>query len=562
MFEQLYTHWQQQILPDYLSEELTSIASDEKAIEDRFYQYVSFGTGGMRGLLGAGTNRMNIYTIRRVAEGLARYVASNGDVAKVRGVVIAYDTRHFSYEFAVETARVLGVHGIKAYVYKEARPTPQLSFTVRELSAFAGVVITASHNPKQYNGFKVYGEDGAQLVTSGANAIIQHMDEIEDIFNIAVSEVAQLEETAILKWILTELDDKFMAQLLTLKNNDAIDYNMKLLYTPLHGAGLVPVVEGLKQFGFNEVHVVKEQAIQDGAFPTVSYPNPEEAAAFSMAIALGKEVGADLLLATDPDADRLGVAVRNGDNYELLTGNQLGALLLHYILQTKKENDTLPENGALLKTIVTSELGTAIATHFGVETINTLTGFKYIAEKIAEFESTKSHTYLFGYEESYGYLIETFARDKDAVQVALKVAEMAAYYATHKKTLLQALEELYVQFGYYQEALISKTFEGKDGQEQMKAILNGYRQNPPNDFAGIAVVRVEDYLTSVATIHDGTTEVIQLPKENVLKFILEDGSWVTVRPSGTEPKCKFYIGVKQDSLELAGQLITDIKMSF
>lgn len=562
MNEQLFTQWQQQILPDYLTEELTSIASDEKAIEDRFYQYVSFGTGGMRGLLGAGTNRMNIYTIRRVAEGLARYVASNGEATKARGVVIAYDTRHFSYEFAVETARVLGAHGIKAYVYKEARPTPQLSFTVRELNAFAGVVITASHNPKQYNGFKVYGEDGAQLVPSGANAIIQYMDEIDDIFSIAVSEVAQLEETGLLQWILTELDEKFMAQLLTLKNNEAIDYNMKLVYTPLHGAGLVPVVEGLKQFGFNEVHVVKEQAVQDWSFPTVSYPNPEEAAAFSMAIALGKKVGADLLLATDPDADRLGVAVRNGDNYELLTGNQLGALLLHYILQTKQANGTLPENGALLKTIVTSELGTAIAEHFGVETFNTLTGFKYIAEKIAEFEKTKSHTYLFGYEESYGYLIETFVRDKDAVQVALKVAEMAAYYATQQKTLLQALEELYKQFGYYQEALISKMFEGKDGQEQMKVILNDYRVNPPQAFASIAVARIEDYLTGVATLSDGMTESIQLPKENVLKFILEDGSWVTVRPSGTEPKCKFYIGVKQESLELAHQLIAYLKMSF
>lgn len=556
---ELFNTWKKQDIPHYLAEELSSIAQDEKAIEDRFYQYVSFGTGGVRGLIGAGTNRMNIYTIRRVAEGLARFVTSQGQEIKNRGVVIAYDTRHFSYEFAVETARVLGAHGIKTYVYKESRPTPQLSFTVRELNAFAGVVITASHNPKQYNGFKVYGEDGAQLVPAGANAIIQHMNEIEDIFNIAVAEVAQLEETGLLQWILTELDDKFMAQLLTLKNNDAIDYNMKLVYTPLHGAGLVPVVEGLKQFGFNEVHVVKEQAVQDGAFPTVTYPNPEEAAAFSMAIELGKEVGADLLLATDPDADRLGVAVRNGDNYELLTGNQLGALLLHYILQTKQANGTLPDNGAMLKTIVTSELGTAIATHFGVETINTLTGFKYIAEKIAEFEKTKSHTYLFGYEESYGYLIETFVRDKDAVQVALKVAEMAAYYATQQKTLLQALQELYETFGYYQEALISKTFEGKDGQEQMKAILNNYRVTPPQAFSSIPVARVEDYLTSIATMSDGTTEAIQLPKENVLKFILEDGSWVTVRPSGTEPKCKFYIGVKQDSLGLAQQLIADLK---
>ncbi|MGE7020667.1 phospho-sugar mutase [Solibacillus cecembensis] len=560
--KELFYQWQEVALPDYLAEELELIVLDEAAIEDRFYQYVSFGTGGMRGVLGAGTNRMNIFTIRRVAQGLAQYIAANGEEAKQRGVVIAYDTRHFSHEFAYETARVLGANGIKAYVYKEARPTPQLSFTVRELNAYAGVVITASHNPKQYNGFKVYGEDGAQLVPSGANAIIQHMNEIEDIFNIAVAETDQLEKMNLLQWILTDLDEKFMAQLLTLKNNDAIDYNMKLVYTPLHGAGLVPVVEGLQQFGFKEVHLVSEQAVQDGAFPTLAYPNPEEAAAFSMAIELGKQVGADLLLATDPDADRLGVAVRNGDNYELLTGNQLGALLLHYILKTKQENGTLPTNGAMLKTIVTSELGTAIAAHFDVETVNTLTGFKYIAEKIAEFEATGSHTYVFGYEESYGYLIETFARDKDAVQVALKVAEMAAYYATLGKTLLHALNDIYEQFGYYQEALISKTFEGKDGQEQMKDILNDYRMNPPKAFAGIVVARVEDYLTGMATMTDGTKESIQLPKENVLKFILEDGSWVTVRPSGTEPKCKFYVGVKQTSLESAQQLIDELKMAF
>ncbi|MEK4424097.1 phospho-sugar mutase [Solibacillus sp. FSL K6-1523] len=559
---ELFHQWQEAALPGYLAEELESIVGDMAAIEDRFYQYVSFGTGGMRGVLGAGTNRMNIFMIRRVAEGLARYVASNGEKAKQRGVVIAYDTRHFSYEFACETACVLGAKGIKSYVYKEARPTPQLSFTVRELHAYAGVVITASHNPKQYNGFKVYGEDGAQLVPSGANAIIQHMNEIEEIFSIDVAEIEQLEQTNLLQWILTDLDEKFMAQLLTLKNNDAIDYNMKLVYTPLHGAGLVPVVEGLQQFGFKEVHLVTEQAVQDGAFPTVAYPNPEEAAAFFMAIELGKQVGADLLLATDPDADRLGVAVRNGDHYKLLTGNQLGALLLHYILKTKQDNGTLPTNGAMLKTIVTSELGTAIAADFGVETVDTLTGFKYIAEKIAEFEATGSHTYVFGYEESYGYLIETFARDKDAVQVALKVAEMAAYYATQQKTLLQALEELYEQFGYYQEALISKMFEGKDGQEQMKAILNDYRTNPPQAFAGIAVVRVEDYLTGIATMNDSTTELIQLSKENVLKFILEDGSWVTVRPSGTEPKCKFYVGVKQASLRSAERLINELKMAF
>ncbi|MEK4128676.1 phospho-sugar mutase [Solibacillus sp. FSL W8-0474] len=556
---ELFEMWKKQNLPRNIIEELLLIEEDNKAIEDCFYQYVSFGTGGVRGILGAGTNRMNIYTIRRVAEGLARYISSNGEEAKKRGVAIAYDTRHFSYEFAVETARVLGIHGITSYVYKEARPTPQLSFTVRELNAFAGVVITASHNPKQYNGFKVYGEDGAQLVPTGANAIIEHMNQISDIFAIEVADVTQLEQQGLFHWVLEDLDEKFMNNLLTLKNNNDINYNMKLVYTPLHGAGLVPVVEGLKQFGFNEIHIVEEQAVQDGAFPTVSYPNPEEAAAFSMAIELGNQVGADLLLATDPDADRLGVAVRNGNSYELLTGNQLGALLLNYILQTKQQNGTLPADGAMLKTIVTSELGATIAAQYDVTTVNTLTGFKYIAEKVAEFEMTKAHTYLFGYEESYGYLIETFVRDKDAVQVALKVAEMAAYYSTKEKTLLEALEELHEQFGYYKEALVSKTFEGKDGQEQMKAILNNYRLNTPKEIAGVAVVRVEDYLTGVATLHDGTTEPILLPKENVLKFVLEDKSWIAIRPSGTEPKCKFYFGVVRETKEQANNILALLK---
>lgn len=557
--KELYNEWLNASLPEFLAEELQSVASDDAAIEDRFYQYVSFGTGGMRGVLGAGTNRINLYTIRRVSEGLARYIDSNGEEAKKRGVVIAYDTRHFSYDFAVETARVLGAHGITSYVYKESRPTPQLSFSVRQLHAFAGVVITASHNPKQYNGFKVYGEDGAQLVPTGANAIVEHMGNIENIFDIAVADAEELEQQGLLKWILEDLDEKFLENLLTLKENPTIDFETKLVYTPLHGSGLVPVTKGLEQFGFNNVYVVEEQAVQDGAFPTVSYPNPEEGAAFKLAIELGNKVGADLLLATDPDADRLGVAVRNSDRFELLTGNQLGALLLNYILQSKQTNGTLPSNGVMLKTIVTSELGAKVAAHYNVETVNTLTGFKYIAEKIAEYEETNEFEFLFGYEESYGYLIKSFARDKDAVQVALKVAEMAAYYETQGKTLLDALNDLYEQFGYYKEALFSKVFEGKDGQEQMKAILNNYRENVPTEIAGISVVRVEDYLTGAATLADGTKQDIQLPKENVLKFVLEDHSWITIRPSGTEPKCKFYFGVAANSKELAEQQIEYLK---
>ncbi|KOS66622.1 phosphoglucomutase [Lysinibacillus contaminans] len=560
--KELYHQWQDVELPSNLSEELEAIVGNGDAIEDRFYQYVSFGTGGMRGVLGAGTNRMNIFTIRRVSEGLARYISSNGEAAKQRGVVIAYDTRHFSYEFACETARVLGAHNIRSYVYKEARPTPQLSFTVRELNAYAGVVITASHNPKQYNGFKVYGEDGAQLTPEYANEIVQHMNAIEDIFAIEVEELVQLEQRGLLSWLSTDFDHAYLTKLLTLKENENIELDMKLVYTPLHGAGLVPVREGLQAFGFNNVHIVEQQAIQDGAFPTVSYPNPEEPAAFALAMALGQEVGADLLLATDPDADRLGVAVKSGEGYELLTGNQLGALLLHYLLSTKQVNGTLPDNGVLLKTIVTSELGTAIAKEFDVITVNTLTGFKYIAEKIAEYDRSGAYTYLFGYEESYGYLIETFVRDKDAVQVALKVAEMAAHYEKGGQSLLDALQDLYRQYGFYREALVSQVFEGKNGQEEMKAILDNLRQEAPESIAGIAVERFEDYLAGITTLADGTTEEIVLPKENVLKFVLADGTWIAIRPSGTEPKCKFYFGVVGDTVEAASEKLERLQVAF
>ncbi|KOP77794.1 phosphoglucomutase [Lysinibacillus sp. FJAT-14745] len=559
---ELYNQWIEMNLQNYLAEELASIAKDNSLIEDRFYQYVSFGTGGMRGVLGAGTNRMNVYTIRRVVEGLARYIESNGEAAKERGVVIAYDTRHFSYEFACETASVLGTHGIRSYVYKEARPTPQLSFTVRELHAYAGVVITASHNPKQYNGFKVYGEDGAQLTPQFANDIVEHMENIEDLFAIKVSELEQLEQNEILAWLGSDMDAAYLDHLLTLKDNDDIALDMKLVYTPLHGAGLVPVSDGLQAFGFQHIHIVNEQAVQDGNFPTVSYPNPEEPAAFALAMELGKKVGADLLLATDPDADRLGVAVKNGEGYELLTGNQLGALLLHYLLSTRKSKGTLPDNGVMLKTIVTSELGAMIAKQFGVTTENTLTGFKYIAEKIAEYEKTGAFSYLFGYEESYGYLIETFVRDKDAVQVALKVAEMAAFYAKNGQTLLDGLQNLYLQYGYYQEALVSQVFEGKNGQDEMKSILGKIRQNVPDSIAGLKVKRFEDYLTGSTILDNGTTESILLPKENVLKFVLEDTSWVAIRPSGTEPKCKFYFGVVGETMEEAKEKLKQLQAVF
>jgi phosphoglucomutase len=557
-FTELYQQWRNEELPDNLKEELNRIEGDPAAIEDRFYQHLSFGTAGMRGVLGAGTNRMNLFTIRRAAEGLACYIESKGEEAKKRGVVIAYDTRHFSKAFAVETARVLGAHGVSTYVYKEPRPTPQLSFTVRALNAFAGVVITASHNPKQYNGFKVYGEDGAQLVPSAAKEIVRHMKKIENLFGIEAADAEVLETQGLLHWILEEFDEAYLERLMTLKERSDLDFGLHIVYTPLHGTGYVPVTGGLQAFGFANVHVVEAQASPDGSFPTVAYPNPEEPAAFELAMELGQKTGADLLLATDPDADRLGVAVWNGEQYVLLTGNQLGALLLHYLLETKKEQGTLPENGAMVKTIVTSEMGAAIARKYGVDTINTLTGFKYIAEKIEEFEKTGAHTFVFGYEESYGYLIEPFARDKDAVQVAIKVAEMAAHYATKGKTLLDVLEDLYKEFGYYREALVSKVFEGKDGQVEMRALLYGLRSHLPKEIAGVPVVRVEDYLSGTALLKDGSTAALALPQENVLKFVLADESWVTIRPSGTEPKCKFYFGVVKESKEAAEKRLQEL----
>ena len=368
----------------------------------------------MRGKLGVGPNRMNIYTVRHAAAGLAQYVAEAGELAKEQGVVIAYDTRQISYEFALETAKVLGAYGVRSYVFSEARPTPQLSFAVRYLNAYAGVVITASHNPKEYNGFKVYGADGAQMVPNGVQAIIDNMAKIDNIFDIATTDF-----DAYSQFILEKLDTAYLQNLMQLKERD-VDGAMKMVYTSLHGAGLVPVQQGLEAFGFTAVHTVEAQAVQDGEFPTVNYSNPEEALAFEQAIALGKEVGADLLLATDPDADRLGVAVRNGSDYELLTGNQLGALVIAYLLQVKREKRKLADNAVILKTIVTSELGAKVAAAYDVEMVNVLTGFKYIAEKIEHYEQTGEKQFLFGYEESYGYLVKTFVRDKDAVQLALQ----------------------------------------------------------------------------------------------------------------------------------------------
>ncbi|MHA6259978.1 phospho-sugar mutase [Sporosarcina sp. CAU 1771] len=549
----LYQAWtnEHSLSPD-LQQELATIADDKVQIENRFFQPLSFGTGGMRGIIGAGTNRINIYTIRLVAEGLALLIQSAGKQAMQRGVVIAYDTRHLSKAFALETAKTIGKYNIRVLLFKESRPTPQLSFAIRHLNAFAGVVITASHNPAQYNGFKAYGEDGGQLPPTAADQVVRHMKSIQNIFSVNVQTEEYLLKSGLLLYVLEELDFAYQECLLTLKNdaNTIEEYrdNIAIVYTPLHGSGLIPVTEGLKCFGFTNVTVVPEQANPDPEFPTVLYPNPEDRAAFEFAIQLARTKNAELLLATDPDADRLGVAVKksNGE-YELLTGNQLGALLIHYILHQKEQNDTLPLNGIVMKTIVTSELGRAVATKFGIATLDTLTGFKFISEKIEEFEMSKEYTFLFGYEESYGYLIGSFSRDKDAVQAALMTAEMAAYYKSFGKSLYDALIDLFNEFGYFLEELRSITLEGKEGQGKIVRIMESFRNNPPHFIGGIPVAAIEDYQTGLCHKSDGSIEKLDLPQADVLKFFLEDESWVCIRPSGTEPKCKFYFGVRKET---------------
>ncbi|PXW85963.1 phosphoglucomutase [Pseudogracilibacillus auburnensis] len=463
-----------------LRQQLQAIG-DQSELEDCFYKHLEFGTGGMRGIIGPGTNRMNIYTIRKAAEGLARFIVQHGDEAKNRGVVIAYDSRHKSAAFAMEAAKTLGYHGIQVYVFESLRTTPELSFAVRYLHAFSGIVITASHNPAAYNGFKVYGEDGAQFASEDADVVVAKVNEVENELTIPVSEEAVLKEAGLLEIIGETVDQAYLKQLESLiVKRDVIDQvaeDFTIVYTPLHGTGNIPVRKGLKAVGFEHVHVVNEQEHADGGFPTVKYPNPEDPAAFSLAMEYGKKLGADILLATDPDADRVGVAVQADGDYKLLTGNQIGALLLHYLI-TQKKND-LPKGATVLKTIVTSELGRDIAAAHGIETIDTLTGFKYISEKIREFEAQGDRSFLLGYEESYGYLIGDFVRDKDAVQTCLLLAEVAAYYKVKKMTLLDALSEIFKEYGYYLEGLESLTLEGREGVEKIAAIMSDFRENPP-----------------------------------------------------------------------------------
>ncbi|MCY8347507.1 phospho-sugar mutase [Bacillus haynesii] len=562
-----YERWKnKENLDSELKSLLLKAEGNEKELEDCFYKKLEFGTAGMRGEIGPGPNRMNVYTVRKASAGLAAYIGANGEKAKKRGVVIAYDSRHKSPEFAMEAAKTLAENGVQTYVFDELRPTPELSFAVRELNAFAGIVITASHNPPEYNGYKVYGEDGAQLPPADADKLIAFVNAIENELEIEAGDEAALTEKGLIKMIGEDIDQAYLDKLTSISVNPdlAKETEVKVIFTPLHGTANKSVRRGLKALGYEHVTVVPEQELPDPDFSTVSSPNPEEHAAFEYAIRLGEEKGADILIGTDPDADRLGVAVKDQEGrYVVLTGNQTGALLLHYLLSQKQQKGTLPDNGVVLKTIVTSEMGRDIAASFGLDTIDTLTGFKFIGEKIKQFEASGEYAFQFGYEESYGYLIGDFARDKDAVQAALLAVEVCAFYKKQGKSLYDGLLELYKSFGFYREGLKSLTLKGKEGAEQIAAILSTFREQPPLSIAGKDVVSAEDYLTGKRTLlKENKTETIDLPKSNVLKYFLEDGSWFCLRPSGTEPKVKFYFAVKgrtnEDSEALLHQLTDEV----
>ncbi|MFD1029889.1 phospho-sugar mutase [Metaplanococcus flavidus] len=537
---------------------LNVLREDEKMAEDAFYQDLTFGTGGMRGEIGPGTNRMNVYTVRKASQGIADYIKSNGEEAMARGVVIAYDSRRMSPEFAEEAAKTFASNGIHAYLYSGTRTTPQLSFSVRYLHAFMGVVITASHNPPEYNGYKVYGEDGAQLNLEDADRVIEFVSNVENELTIANGSF----KPELLVTLDEKLDQAYIANALTVREQpDALP--IQAVFTPLHGASGATVKRLLEEAGYTGISFVEEQMQPDGEFPTVASPNPEEGDAFELAKEYGKKAGADLLIAVDPDGDRVGIAVSNGDHYELLSGNQTGAILIEYLLSQKKAKGTLPDNGRIFKTIVTSEFGRAVSDAYGVDTVDVLTGFKFIGEKLRANDSSKEFEFLFGYEESYGYLIRDFARDKDAVQAVLLLVEAAAFYKTQGKNLHDVLVELYNRHGWYREALVSVTKKGADGAREIQALLSGMRKTPLQSIAGIRVASIEDYETQNRVFTDlDKSEKIQLPQANVLKYFLEDGSWICLRPSGTEPKVKFYFSVKADTEQQCDEKLELIKESF
>ncbi|ODM24961.1 phosphoglucomutase [Clostridium sp. Bc-iso-3] len=561
---ELYKFWLEN---DYFDtetkEELLSIKDNPKEIEERFYKDLEFGTGGLRGIIGAGTNRMNIYTVRKASQGLADYINSMG--LQERGIAIAYDSRYKSPEFALEAAKVFAGNGIKAFLFDELRPTPELSFAVRHLKAAAGIVVTASHNPKEYNGYKVYGEDGGQLPVEASNEVISYISKIEDMTKIRIMEKDEAIEKGLLKIIGKEVDDEYIAKLKTLSVNPElaaeIGSTFKIVYTPLHGSGNKPVRRILDEIGFKNVLVVKEQELPDSEFSTVKSPNPEEKEAFKIAIELAEKENVDLIIGTDPDSDRVGIVVRNKEGeYVALTGNQTGCLLLEYILSQKKQRGELPSNGFVVKTIVTTELARIIAEAYNIELVEVLTGFKFIGEKIKQLDEFGDKKYLFGFEESYGYLAGTFARDKDAVVASMLIAEMAAYYKSRGLTLYDGLIEILEKYGYTLEGITSFTLKGKDGVEKIKSALTNLREKQVVKFGEYEAVAVRDYLTSeryeVAT---GAREKLTLVQSDVLYYELKDKAWFCIRPSGTEPKIKIYYGATESSMGAAKEKLKHLQ---
>lgn len=553
LYMEKYKQWlENPYFDEETKKELLSIENNEKEIEDRFYKNLEFGTGGLRGVIGAGTNRINKYTVRRATYGLANYILNKcGEEGKTKGVVIAYDSRYKSEEFSTETAKTLAACGIKAYIFDSLRTTPQLSFAVRHLGCVAGVVITASHNPPEYNGYKVYWSDGGQVCPNIAEEIIKEVNKIEDYSTIPTTDKDNE--------LITLLDDKVdrafidavKEQVIRQDIIDKVGKDMKIIFTPIHGTGNLPIRKALDEVGFKNVAVVKEQEMPDCKFSTVEYPNPEEKAVFDIAIEMAKKDGADIIIGTDPDCDRVGVVVKNTDGeYVVLNGNQVGSLLVDYVISNKIDQIKTMNNPTIVKTIVTSELGTNIAKSYNVSSVDTLTGFKFIGEKIHQYETTNEATFIMGYEESYGYLVGTHARDKDGVVSALLISEMAAYYYDKGMTLYEGLQEVYKKYGYYKEELKSITLKGIDGMEKIKSIMSHFRNADIKEIANIKVAQLIDYKEGIN----------DLPKSDVLKFILEDNSWIAVRPSGTEPKIKFYFGCNGDKqIEVDNKLDSIIK---
>ena len=541
-------------------QELKSIEGNEKEIEDRFYRDLEFGTGGLRGVIGAGTNRMNVYTVRKATQGLANFIIS--EKGQDKGVAIAYDSRHMSPEFSKEAALCLNANGIKTYRFDSLRPTPELSFALRELGCIAGIVITASHNPPEYNGYKVYWEDGAQITFPKDKEIISEVNKVTNYNDVKTMSEEDAIKAGLYHTIGKEIDDKYIAALKTQiihpEYIEKVAEDIKIVYTPLHGTGNIPVRRVLKELGFKNVFVVPEQELPDGDFPTVSYPNPEDPKAFTLALELAQKVDADIVLATDPDADRLGVYAKDTltGEYMSFTGNMSGMLIAEYILSQRKENNTLPDNGALVKTIVTTNMADALAKDYGVKLIEVLTGFKYIGEQIKFFEQQHTYEYVFGLEESYGCLVGTHARDKDAVVAVMALCEVASWCKIHGKTLWSHMIDLYEKYGYYREGLQSITLKGIDGVEKIQAIMEKLRNNPPTAFDTFKVLAMRDYKSSNRLdLATGETSALELPVSNVLYYELENDAWCCARPSGTEPKIKFYMGVKGSSIEESDKML-------